>query len=173
MVVHVELADPFCPVLRRRLLDHVKAASTVVHDHGTYVCMEGPQFSTRAESNMHRAWGGTLVGMTVMPEAKLAREAELSYAHVALVTDYDCWRPQDGYDKQALLAEIIGNLKSGTHNAIAMIQATVASLAKDPIRESPAFDALNMALWTDTKAVPRRAVERLQPLIGRLFADKG
>ncbi len=91
--VHVELASPFCPVLRRHLLNCASAVKTRVHDGGTYVCMEGPAFSTRAESEMHRAWGGTLIGMTAAPEFKLAREAELAYALVCLPSDYDCWRP--------------------------------------------------------------------------------
>src|SRR5918993_1210570 len=106
--VHVELSEPFCPVLRRTIIEVAKdepvtvespaeappkvAASFKVHDRGCYVCMEGPAFSTRAESLMHRLWGGDLIGMTAMPEAKLAREAEISYALVALVTDYDSWR---------------------------------------------------------------------------------
>src|SRR5213082_2064489 len=89
--VHVEFAEPFCPALRQILLD-AGAEGTQVHDGGCYVAMEGPAFSTRAESLMHRLWGGDLIGMTAMPEAKLAREAEIGYALVALVTDYDCWR---------------------------------------------------------------------------------
>jgi 5'-methylthioadenosine phosphorylase len=96
--VHMEFAEPFCPVLRSVLLDAAKAMGEsaerkiTVHDRGCYVCMEGPAFSTRAESLMHRLWGGDLIGMTAMPEAKLAREAEISYALVAMVTDYDCWK---------------------------------------------------------------------------------
>jgi 5'-methylthioadenosine phosphorylase len=92
-----------------------------LHSRGTYVCMEGPQFSTRAESEMHRAWGGDLIGMTLMPEAKLAREAEICYAAVALATDYDCWRKRpDDEDKLRLLEEIIGNVKAATQNAITL-----------------------------------------------------
>ena len=94
LAVHIELASPFCPVLRKHLLSCADSVSTTVHDGGTYVCMEGPAFSTRAESEMHRAWGGDLIGMTCMPEARLAREAENAYALVALPSDYDCWRPQ-------------------------------------------------------------------------------
>src|SRR3989454_5806642 len=101
--VHVEFAEPFCPVLRQILVEASQRSEVGgqsseeknpyrIHDRGCYVCMEGPAFSTRAESLMHRLWGGDLIGMTAMPEAKLAREAEISYALVALVTDYDCWR---------------------------------------------------------------------------------
>src|SRR6202012_5531300 len=92
--VHVEFAEPFCPILRQILIEAGKDSGPdrAVHDRGCYVVMEGPAFSTRAESLMHRLWGGDLVGMTAMPEAKLAKEAEISYALVALVTDYDSWK---------------------------------------------------------------------------------
>jgi 5'-methylthioadenosine phosphorylase len=123
--VHVEFAEPFCPVLRRILNESVDGiADLTVHDRGAYVCMEGPAFSTRAESLMHRLWGGDLIGMTAMPEAKLAKEAEISYALIALVTDYDSWRPhvpeapKEGsmavvapIDPFVLLKEIIENLE--------------------------------------------------------------
>jgi 5'-methylthioadenosine phosphorylase len=92
--VHVEFAEPFCPVVRRWLRDAARSFDGSVHKAGTYVCMEGPSFSTVAESHMHRAWGGDLIGMTCCPEARLAREAEIAYGLVALVTDYDCWRPR-------------------------------------------------------------------------------
>src|SRR5687768_11705927 len=118
--VHVEFAEPFCPVLRQILRDAASGGGTV-HDRGCYVAMEGPAFSTRAESLMHRLWGGDLIGMTAMPEAKLAREAEMAYALIALVTDYDCWRhkpslpdakeQQEKVDPHLLLKEITGNLR--------------------------------------------------------------
>jgi 5'-methylthioadenosine phosphorylase len=99
--VHCEGAEPVCGRLRKVLSDTAKDIDTKTHSEGTYVCMEGPQFSTRAESLMHRAWGGDLIGMTAMPEAKLAREAQICYALVALASDYDCWRPQRNYRKSA------------------------------------------------------------------------
>src|SRR5205085_8568011 len=102
------------------------------HDRGCYVCMEGPAFSTRAESLMHRLWGGDLIGMTAMPEAKLAREAEMSYALLAMVTDYDCWRTKPGSaagegekSKDELLKEIIGNLAAATQNAMEVIRRAI------------------------------------------------
>ena len=172
MAVHVELADPFCPRLREAILSVTNSVDTVVHPRGTYVCMEGPQFSTRAESHMHRAWGGDLIGMTCMPEAKLAREAEMAYALIALPTDYDCWRPHDGAgSKQTLLEEIIGNLQRASQNAIALIRATVAKLAKEPLADCPAWSALELAIWSDKKTVDPAVTERLRPLIGRYFAD--
>src|SRR5215218_5884010 len=131
--VHVEFSEPFCPVLRRILLETARDTAPAetqggegfkTHTRGCYVCMEGPAFSTRAESLMHRLWGGDLIGMTAMPEAKLAKEAEISYALVALVTDYDCWRNKPGgwgdpaaeaaspLDPHELLKEIIGHLQA-------------------------------------------------------------
>jgi 5'-methylthioadenosine phosphorylase len=154
LAVHVELAYPFCPVLRRHLLSCAPAVKTTVHDGGTYVCMEGPAFSTRAESEMHRHWGGNLIGMTAMPEAKLAREAELAYALVCLPSDYDCWRPHPSQlDKHELLKEIIGNLTEATANAIELIKAAVARFAEIADVPSPAHSALELAIWSDRKHV--------------------
>jgi 5'-methylthioadenosine phosphorylase len=164
-VAHVEFADPFCPSLRKVLLEAVDGLDVTVHERGTYVCMEGPQFSTRAESHMHRAWGGTLIGMTVMPEAKLAREAELCYAVVAMATDYDCWRPhQAGVSQQHLLAEIIGNLNAATANAIRLIRAAVPRVADGAC---PCQSALRMAIWSDRKRIPPDAIDKLEPIVGK------
>ena len=146
LAVHVEFAEPFCPKLRSLLLEAAAEVDTVVHPGGTYVCMEGPQFSTAAESRMHRCWEGDLVGMTCMPEAKLAREAEISYALIALPTDYDCWRPHEpGKDRQALLSEIVANLNAVTGHAITLLRAAVPMLASkgacsgQPKNPSPAL----------------------------------
>lgn len=169
--VHVELAEPFCPVMRKWLLDTAaRQANITVHDGGTYVCMEGPAFSTKAESNMHRQWGGDLIGMTCMPEAKLAREAEIAYALVALPTDYDCWRPHEaGQSPQALLQEIIGNLKHATANSVVLIKEALRNIEPLRTHPSPAHNALALAIWTDKThiAVPDRA--RLDLLWGRYF----
>jgi 5'-methylthioadenosine phosphorylase len=207
--VHVEFAEPFCPVLRRILcstgfqpvsgnvttatsapssevLGHGQdARATVVHDRGCYVCMEGPAFSTRAESLMHRLWGGDLIGMTAMPEAKLAREAEIPYALVALVTDYDCWRskrpaanvaagqPQEKPDPAELLREIIANLQAASDNGIALIRRAVERIAADPqlLADCPAAEALKLAIWSDKARIPREEVERLGPLWIRYWND--
>jgi len=172
IAVHAELAEPFCPVLRQVLLDCADAAATTVHRRGTYVVMEGPQFSTRAESLMHRQWGGDLIGMTCMPEAKLAREAEIAYALVALSTDYDCWRePEHVLDKQALLAEIIGNLQRATEQATLLIDAAVKRLAGGPLPESPAHRALELGIWSHKQSVAPDIVQRLEPLVGRYFRE--
>jgi 5'-methylthioadenosine phosphorylase len=169
--VHVELADPVCPVMRSWLL--AAAASLkhlTVHPSGTYVVMEGPAFSTKAESHMHRQWGGDLIGMTAMPEAKLAREAEIAYAMIAMPTDYDCWRPHDSsVTAQALLAEIIGNLNKATENNIALMKAALRDLSILRQTPSPAHSALALAIWSDKSLVPADEVRRLAPLWGNYF----
>lgn len=198
--VHVEFHEPFCPVLRQILQD--VSEETIrrrgpevgmrVHHGGCYVAMEGPQFSTRAESLMHRLWGGDLIGMTLMPEAKLAREAELPYASVSLVTDYDAWRPPIVVDaktasgvgvsaepattreKHELLNEIIGNLKVAGENAIALLKATVEIIAADPTKldACPARDALELAIWSDKAKVDPGEIEKLRPIWERYFSAR-
>ncbi|HET9683093.1 MAG TPA: S-methyl-5'-thioadenosine phosphorylase [Gemmatimonadaceae bacterium] len=163
LAVHVEFASPFCPQLRKVLLEAGPA-----HDGGTYVCMEGPQFSTRAESELHRSWGGDLIGMTALPEAKLAREAEMCYALLALSTDYDCWRPhREAVDQLRLLQEIIGNVRAATESALALVRAALP--AADRLLETGCScrSALSLAIWSDKARIPDAERERLAPLIGR------
>jgi 5'-methylthioadenosine phosphorylase len=165
---HVEFAAPFCPVLRRHLLSCADVGGTEVHDGGTYVCMEGPAFSTRAESEMHRKWGGDLIGMTAMPEAKLAREAEMAYALVALPSDYDCWRPAPGdLDKHELLKEIIGNLNEATANAIALIKTAVGRFGDIADKVCPAHSAMELAIWSDRGRISAEAKAKLGPLVSK------
>lgn len=141
LAAHVEFAEPFCPELRSILASAGDRLSATVHHAGTYVCMEGPQFSTRAESNMHRQWGGDVIGMTCCPEAKLAREAEICYAMVALPTDYDCWRPAEpGAAAEALLAEIMGNLKRAAGNAISLMREAIKTM-RGASEDAPLADA--------------------------------
>lgn len=166
LAAHVEFASPFCPVLRKHLLDCAGNVRTKVHDGGTYVCMEGPAFSTRAESEMHRSWGGDLIGMTVMPEAKLAREAEIAYALVALPSDYDCWRPHPtDLDKHELLKEIIGNLTEATANAIELIKTAVGRFGEIADVSSPAHSALEMAIWSNREMISPAAKKKLCVLV--------
>jgi 5'-methylthioadenosine phosphorylase len=181
--VHVELAEPFCPVLRNiiRQASAKLDGQTTVHQGGCYVAMEGPAFSTRAESMMHRLWGGDLIGMTAMPEARLAREAELPYAMISLITDYDSWRapakPKDAGDspmpdKHALLHEIIGHLKSATANAVALMKATVETIAANPqpLADCPAASALELAIWSNKANIDDEEIKKLSPLWGKYFA---
>ncbi|NBB95438.1 MAG: S-methyl-5'-thioadenosine phosphorylase [Planctomycetes bacterium] len=166
LAVHVEFATPFCPVLRAHLKNCGDAVETTVHDAGTYVCMEGSAFSTRAESEMHRQWGGDLIGMTIMPEAKLAREAEIAYAVVALPSDYDCWRPVPGQlDKHELLKEIIENLQSATANAITLIKAAVSRFGEIADKPSPAHSALELGIWTQPDHIPAEVKDKLGLLL--------
>ncbi len=169
--VHVEFAEPYCPVMRSWLL---AAAANLdgshVHEKGTYVCMEGPRFSTRAESHMHQQWGADVVGMTACPEAALAREAEMACALVALPTDYDCWRPrEEGMDEQSLLSEIIGNLQRATDACISLIRAAMLDTTMLRAAPSPAHDALRLAIWSDKAKIDPSEVERLRVLWGRHF----
>ncbi len=167
VVAHVEMADPFCPTLRKVLIEAAGELDFHVHEIATYVCMEGPQFSTRAESAMHRAWGGDLVGMTCMPEAKLAREAELCYALVALPTDYDCWRAHSAtLGGDALLAEILENLRVATSSAVALMRSAIKRIGSVE-GECGCRDAMKLALWSDKSAIDPATRERLRPLIGR------
>lgn len=177
--VHVEFAEPFCPVMRQWLLSAAgrfahgeTGRGATVHERGTYVCMEGPAFSTRAESHMHRAWGGTLIGMTAMPEAKLAREAEIAYALLALPTDYDCWRPHDASKgAQQLLEEIIGNLNHATQRSIGLIKTALQDVSVLRAQASPAHEALKLAIWTNKAKIDAEEVARLKPLWSRYFAN--
>jgi len=168
IAVHVELASPFCPSLRKLLAMAAAGFPTRVHHGGTYVCMEGPQFSTRAESELHRSWGASLIGMTVMPEAKLAREAEICYALVALPTDYDCWRPHpQSVDQVQLIEEIVGNLKAATQNALDLIRKAVGGLAGSSQKPCPCQSALKLGIWSDRAKIPPEVVQRLGPLLGK------
>jgi 5'-methylthioadenosine phosphorylase len=161
LVAHVEMAMPFCPVLREHLISCADAVSARVHASGMYVCMEGPAFSTRAESEMHRGWGGDLIGMTCMPEAKLAREAELAYALVCLPSDYDCWRPApEALDRHELLKEIIGNLTEATLNAVELIKAALSRFGRIAQTPSPAHTALELAIWTNRQYLDTAAAKR-------------
>jgi len=147
--VHCELAHPCCSRLRKNILEVAQKISTKTHDGGTYVCMEGPQFSTRAESLMHRQWGGDLIGMTAMPEAKLAREAQICYGLIAMASDYDCWKTHDlSITKQALLEEIIGNLQEATNNAIELIKALLRSEGGLCDDNCGCRKSLELAVWS-------------------------
>jgi 5'-methylthioadenosine phosphorylase len=171
--VHVEMGAPFCATLRAALLAAAPGSDTVVHAGGTYVCMEGPALSTRAESLMHRAWGGDLVGMTACPEAKLAREAELHYALVALPTDYDVWRPPpSGRDAEAVIASILHNLRAVSHSGLALIRRALPLLARTP-PSCRCETALALGIWSDRSRVPHEVRARLAPLVRKYLPVEG
>ncbi|MCD8489714.1 MAG: S-methyl-5'-thioadenosine phosphorylase [Desertifilum sp.] len=160
IVAHIAFGDPVCPKLAGVLADAVDSLNLTdvnLHRGGTYVCMEGPAFSTKAESNLYRSWGATIIGMTNLPEAKLAREAEIAYATLALVTDYDCWHP----DHDSVTVDmIIANLHRNATNAQKVIQETVKRLSANP-PESEAHSALKYAILTPLDKAPTATKEKL------------
>lgn len=167
IAVHAELAQPYCPALRERLA----RLATGAHTSATYVCIEGPAFSTLAEANMHRAFGADVVGMTALPEARLAREAEMCCAIVAFATDYDCWRPRPhappGTTKNALLAEIIGHVEVATANAVTLVRSLVADLLREPPAPCACQAALELAIWTRRDKIAPAHVTRYGPLLAK------
>lgn len=170
LAVHAELANPFCSRLRGILLESARTTQAKVHDGATLVVMEGPQFSTRAESELHRSWGAHLIGMTAMPEAKLAREAEMCCAYLSMPTDYDCWRPHPAnLDQHELLHEIIGNLEAATALALETFRRAVTLVAERCTDDCSCQKALSLGVWTDKSKISAQTREKLKPLIGRLF----
>jgi 5'-methylthioadenosine phosphorylase len=167
MVVHVSMADPICPQLSAVLAKGAENAGATLHRGGTYVCMEGPQFSTRAESLVYRGWGVDVIGMTNMPEAKLAREAELCYATIALPTDYDCWHESE---EAVSVDAILGTLRKNVDLAKRILKIAVG-LAGEP-RTCRCGSALQYAILTDPGAIPAAAKQRLALLIGRYVGSK-
>jgi len=163
--VHCEMADPVCRRVHDAITKTAAALKVKTHPKGTYVCMEGPQFSTRAESLMHQTWGGDLIGMTAMPEARLAREAQVCYSLIALVSDYDCWQAHEaGKERQTLLAEILGNLKTATDHCLELIRAVLAGDAALVDDACPCRRSLELAVWTQAGSVDPTEKERLKVL---------
>jgi 5'-methylthioadenosine phosphorylase len=163
LVGHVAFAHPFCPVLSRALGEACAEAGARHHQGGRYVCIEGPQFSTRAESELYRSWGMDIIGMTNVTEARLAREAEICYVTLALVTDYDCWHP----DHDSVTAEqIIANLGRNAATAKAVLRAALRRLPPRP-RGCECENALATALVTPAELVPADVKRELAPIIGR------
>jgi 5'-methylthioadenosine phosphorylase len=163
--VHCEMSEPVCGRVRKLLCDAAKTIDIKTHSSGTYICMEGPQFSTRAESLMHQKWGGDLIGMTAMPEAKLAREAQICYALIALPSDYDCWRPHKKLkDRQTLLKEIIANLQTATNNCLKLIKAVLQSGSELVCEDCSCRKSLDLAVWTDQSQIKPADKEKLKVL---------
>lgn len=160
-VVHVSYGDPVCPALGDALEAACKEVGVRAHRGGTYLCMEGPQFSTKAESNLYRSWGVSVIGMTNATEAKLAREAELSYATLALSTDYDCWR--EGHD-EVTAEEIIKVLLRNVANAKKILEAVVAKVPS--VEQAPRPAAIANAIITAPEKIPAKTRERLELIIG-------
>lgn len=162
IVAHVAFAEPFCPEMRRVVSSAAATTGARIHDGGTYVTMEGPQFSTRAESALYRSWGAHVIGMTALPEAKLAREAEMCYSVVAFVTDYDCWHPNHDSVTTEMIVQC---LLKGADTARAIVAQVVETL---PVHRScRCGSALSDAIVTAADLVPEETRKRLTPIAGR------
>jgi 5'-methylthioadenosine phosphorylase len=166
IVAHVSFGDPICKALRGYLKESALRAGATVHDGGTYVCMEGPAFSTRAESNLYRSWGASVIGMTNLPEAKLAREAEMSYATLAMSTDYDCW--YEGHD-EVTVEQVIAVLRANVELSKAIIRGAIPFVAAHP-GPAPHASALKNAIVTAPSAIPQHRIETLGPLVSKYLS---
>ena len=164
IVGHVAFADPICASAALVMSDAGREAGARVHVGGVYICIEGPQFSTRAESNLYRSWGVDVIGMTNLTEAKLAREAEICYVTMALVTDYDCWHESGDVSVE----QILGYLRANAAMAQKIIRMTIPRVARRT-RDCACATALQFAIVTDPSRIPAATKEDLQPIIGRYF----
>ena len=167
VVAHIAFADPICAEMADVVQAACKQAGVTGKRGGTYVCMEGPQFSTKAESNVYRSWGMDVIGMTNLQEAKLAREAEICYVTVAMVTDYDCWHPQHD---SVTVDQIIAVLLKNAENASAVIRETVAALPAG--RSCRCGSALAHAILTDHSKIPAATRKRLDLILGKYLESK-
>jgi len=167
IVAHILFAEPFCPVLSQFLYQTAKEAEAAVHQGGTYVAMEGPAFSTRAESRLYCSWGADIVGMTALPEAKLAREAEICYAIIAGVTDHDCWQE---HCEPTSIDVIVETLQQNTHKIRQIIKSAVVRIPDE--RQCDCATALKSAIITDSKLIPPKEKKRLNLLIGKYLTEE-
>ncbi|HVO80564.1 MAG TPA: S-methyl-5'-thioadenosine phosphorylase [Terriglobales bacterium] len=167
VVAHVAFADPICPELARVVEAACKKSGVNGKHGGTYLCIEGPQFSTKAESNLYRSWGMDVIGMTNLQEAKLAREAEMCYVTVAMVTDYDCWHPQHD---SVTVDQIVAVLLKNAENACNVVRATVAAIPKG--RSCKCGAALAHAIITERDKIPPAAREKLKLILGKYLDGK-
>ena len=162
IVGHVAFGDPVCGTVAKTAFDACASVGVVGKLGGTYVCMEGPQFSTKAESHLYRSWGADVIGMTNLQEAKLAREAEICYATVAMVTDYDCWR--EGHDS-VTVEEIVAVLHQNAENAAKVVKAAVSAMPQE--RNCACANAAKFAILTQPDAIPPVTRRRLKLLFGK------
>lgn len=163
IVAHVGVANPYCPELSKTLYRLATGLGFRTHEGGTYVCIEGPQFSTKAESCVYRSLGFSVIGMTNVPECKLAREAEICYASVALVTDYDVW-----HEEPVTIEMVIGNLNANTANVKKLLMNAVSQVARE--RRCECASALQYAILTDRKKIPAALKKTLKPLVGKYLS---
>jgi 5'-methylthioadenosine phosphorylase len=165
IVGHVAFGDPVCATVADAIAAGCKAIGVVGKKNGTYICIEGPQFSTRAESNLYRSWGADVIGMTNLQEAKLAREAEICYATMAMVTDYDCW--YEGHD-DVTVEQIVAVIHQNAENAAKVVRAAIAAM---PVgRACACATALQFAIMTSHDAIPLATKRKLAPVIGKYIS---
>ncbi len=162
MVVHIGFADPFCPTTSKLVQQSAQELGVTVHPQGTMVVMEGPAFSTRAESFMYRSWGADIIGMTALPEAKLAREAEMCYATMAWITDYDCWHESE---ETVTVEMVVQNLQKNVATSKELLQRVIPRLVVR--RDCPCASALKDAIITPRDQVPEELKGKLAPIVGR------
>jgi 5'-methylthioadenosine phosphorylase len=167
IVAHIAFADPVCPELVRVVEGACKKSGVTGKRGGTYLCMEGPQFSTKAESNIYRSWGMDVIGMTNLQEAKLAREAEICYVTVAMVTDYDCWHP---HHDSVTVDQIVAVLLKNAENACQVVRQTVAAMPAE--RNCKCGAALAHAILTDREKIPAATREKLKLIAGKYLETK-
>ncbi|MDN3514738.1 MAG: S-methyl-5'-thioadenosine phosphorylase [Candidatus Brocadia sp.] len=164
IVGHVSFADPVCGVLADTLYNAAKSVDVRVHKGGTYLCMEGPLFSTRAESNVYRQWGVSIIGMTNLQEAKLAREAEICYSTLAMATDYDCWHVSE---EAVTLEMIVGNLNKNAETAKRILKAAIPKIEQN--RTCPCATAVKNAIVTHKDLIPENTRKKLDIIFGKYF----
>ena len=166
VVAHVSFADPICPELARVVKEACGKSKIAAKQGGTYLCMEGPQFSTKAESNIYRAWGMDVIGMTNLQEAKLAREAEICYVTVAMVTDYDCWHP---HHDSVTVDQIVSVLMKNAENACRVVRETVAAMPTS--RSCKCGAALAHAIITERDKIPAETRQKLSLILDKYLAE--
>ena len=162
IVAHVSFGDPVCGEMAKVVRGACQSAGVSAKLGGTYICMEGPQFSTKAESNVYRSWGADVIGMTNLQEAKLAREAEICYVTIAMVTDYDCWHP---HHDSVTVEQVVSVLVKNAENAASVVEATVAAMPEE--RNCKCGTALAHAIMTDPAKIPSATKEKLQLILGK------
>jgi 5'-methylthioadenosine phosphorylase len=162
IVAHVSFGDPVCGEMAKVVRGACQSAGISAKLGGTYICMEGPQFSTKAESNVYRSWGADVIGMTNLQEAKLAREAEICYVTIAMVTDYDCWHP---HHDSVTVEQVVSVLVKNAENAASVVKATVAAMPEE--RNCKCGTALAHAIMTDPAKIPSATKEKLQLILGK------
>jgi 5'-methylthioadenosine phosphorylase len=166
IVAHVSFAEPICPYLKSVLVRAGENAGVTIHDGGIYLCMEGPQFSTKAESMLYRSWDVDVIGMTNLQEAKLAREAEIAYATIAMITDYDCWHEEE---ESVTVDNVLAILKKNANAALDTMKYALREI--DLTLENPLHHSLQYALLTPKSVIPERRKQDLAPIIGKYMED--